>query len=311
MNHYRNRGPMPRRLLITTGLVAAVITMTGCAAGAPVPTPTPVATPVGDKTLNIVDLLETSGTLAAFAPAQEAGTELAAREVNDAGGVGGNPVMIWHRTDALPATLTEAAGAVKADAAIVAANPTAATSLLEPATLAKIVLLSIGTEKNIVEPTVKPYPDAQILTPSTTKPTSKATSSPATGPATNGAATPKPDTTASTSSSSAGRKAGEPAVPSAEFIALLKSSNPFLTEFSFGAESYQLVIALALAATVANDDAGPSLIRGLEQVTTGDVVCTNYASCLTVLKDNRAIKYVGPAGRMAYDARVGVVTFSP
>jgi len=305
---------MPRRLLITSGLVAAVMAMTGCAAGTPVPTPTPVATPVGDKTLNIVDLLETSGTLAAFAPAQEAGTELAAREVNDAGGVGGNPVMIWHRTDALPATLTEAAGAVKADAAIVAANPTAATSLLEPATLAKIALLAIGTEKNIVEPTVKPYPDAQILTPSTTKPTSKATSSPATGPATNGAvtngaATPKPGTTAS--SSSAGRKAGEPAVPTAEFVALLKSSNPFLTEFSFGAESYQLVIALALAATVANDDAGPSLIRGLEQVTTGDVVCTNYASCLTVLKDNRAIKYVGPAGRMAYDARVGVVTFSP
>ena len=285
--------------------------MTGCAAGTPVPTPTPVATPVGDKTLNIVDLLETSGTLAAFAPAQEAGTELAAREVNDAGGVGGNPVMIWHRTDALPATLSEAAGAVKADAAIVAANPTAATSLREPATLAKIALLAIGTEKNIVEPTVKPYPDAQILTPSTTKPTSKATSSPANAPATNGAATPKPGTTAASSSSSANRKAGEPAVPTAEFVALLKSSNPFLTEFSFGAESYQLVIALALAATVANDDAGPSLIRGLEQVTTGDVVCTNYASCLTVLKDNRAIKYVGPAGRMAYDARVGVVTFSP
>ena len=300
---------MPRRLLTTTGLVAAVITMTGCAAGTPVPTPTPVATPVGDKTLNIVDLLETSGTLAAFAPAQEAGTELAAREVNDAGGAGGNPVMIWHRTDALPATLTEAAGAVKADAAIVAANPTAATSLLEPATLAKIALLAIGTEKNIAEPTVKPYPDVNIVSPSTAKPTSKATSSSATAPAPNDAATPKPGTTASSSSSN--RKAGEPAVPTAEFVALLKTSNPFLTEFGFGAESYQLVIALALAATVANDDAGPSLIRGLEQVTTGDVVCTNYASCLTVLKDNRAIKYVGPAGRMAYDARVGVVTFSP
>jgi hypothetical protein len=302
---------MPRLLLITSGLVAVVMAMTGCAAGTPVPTPTPVATPVGDKTLNIVDLLETSGTLAAFAPAQEAGTELAAREVNDAGGVGGNPVMIWHRTDALPATLTEAAGAVKADAAIVAANPTAATSLLEPATLAKIALLAIGTEKNIAEPTVKPYPDVNIDTPLTAKPTSKATSTSATTPAPNGAATPKPGTTATSSSSSSNRKAGAPAVPTAEFVALLKTSNPFLTEFSFGAESYQLVIALALAATVANDDAGPSLIRGLEQVTTGDVVCTNYASCLTVLKDNRAIKYVGPAGRMAYDARVGVVTFSP
>ena len=152
---------MPRRVMIAAGLLAVAVAMTGCAGlAAPLPTPTPGATPVGDKTLNIVNLLETSGALAAFAPAQEAGTELAAREVNDAGGVGGNPVMIWHRTDALPATLTAAAGAVKADAAIVAANPTAATSLLEPATLAKIALVAIGTEKNIAEPTVKPFPDA-------------------------------------------------------------------------------------------------------------------------------------------------------
>jgi hypothetical protein len=295
---------MPRRLPIISGLVAAVIVLSGCSGvGGSVPTPTPVATPLGDKTLNIVDLLETSGGLAAFAPAQEAGTELAAREVNDAGGVRGNEVMIWHRTDALPATLTEAAGAVKADAAIVAADPQAATSLVEPAMKAKIALLAIGTDKNIAEPTVKPYPDASAPAASSAKPSGKATSSPT------GASSGKPSSSAT--STTAPRKAGEPAVPSADFVKRLTTSNPFLTEFTYGAESYQLVIALALAATVANDDAGPSLIRGLEQVTTGDVVCTDYASCLTVLKDNRAIKYVGPAGRMAYDARVGVVTFGP
>jgi branched-chain amino acid transport system substrate-binding protein len=276
---------------------------------APLPTPTPVTTPLGDKNLNIVNLLETAGTLAAFAPAQEAGTELAAREVNDSGGVGGNPVMIWHRTDALPGTLTEAAGAAKADAAIVAANPTAATSLLEVAAAAKIALLAIGTEKNIAEPTVTPFPDATAPASSTAMPTGKATSSPATGASATGASTPKPS--GSAAASSAARKAGAPAVPTAEFVARLKTSNPFLTEFTYGAESYQLVVALALAAAVANDDAGPSLIRGLEQVTTGDVVCTDYASCLTVLEDNRAIKYIGPAGRMAYDPRVGVVTFRP
>lgn len=295
---------MPRRLLITSGIVAAVIALSGCSGTvAPLPTPTPVATRLGDKTLNIVDLLETSGTLAAFAPAQEAGTELAAREVNDAGGVRGNEVLIWHRTDALPATLTETADSVKADAAIVAANPQAATSLLEPATKAKIALLAISTDKNIAEPTVKPYPDASAPGASTAKPTGKSTSSPT------GAASSKPSSPAATTS--AARKAGEPVVPSDDFVARLTTSNPFLTEFTYGAESYQLVIALALAANVANDDAGPSLIRGLEQITTGDVVCTDYASCLTVLKDNRAIKYVGPAGRMAYDARVGVVTFGP
>lgn len=297
---------MPRRVMIAAGLLTVAVAMSGCAGmAAPLPTPTPVTTPLGDKTLNIVNLLETAGTLAAFAPAQEAGTELAAREVNDSGGVGGNPVMIWHRTDALPGTLTMIASAVMADAAIVAANPAAATSLLEPATKAKIALLAIGTDKNIAEPTVTPYPDASNPASSTAKPTS----SPATGASATGASTPKPS--GSAAASSADRKAGAPAVPTPEFVALLKTSNPFLTEFTYGAESYQLVIALALAAAVANDDAGPSLIRGLEQVTTGDVVCTDYASCLTVLEDNRAIKYVGPAGRMAYDPRVGVVTFRP
>jgi hypothetical protein len=292
--------------MIASGLLAVAMAMTGCSGmAAPLPTPTPVTTPLGDKNLNIVNLLETAGTLAAFAPAQEAGTELAAREVNDAGGVGGNSVMIWHRTDALPGTLTMIASAVMADAAIVAANPAAATSLLEPATKAKIALLAIGTDKNIAEPTVTPYPDASNPASST----AKATSSPATGASATGASTPKPS--GSAAASSAARKAGAPAVPTAEFVARLKTSNPFLTEFTYGAESYQLVVALALAAAVANDDAGPSLIRGLEQVTTGDVVCTDYASCLTVLEDNRAIKYIGPAGRMAYDPRVGVVTFRP
>jgi hypothetical protein len=292
--------------MIASGLLAVAMAMTGCSGmAAPLPTPTPVTTPLGDKNLNIVNLLETAGTLAAFAPAQEAGTELAAREVNDAGGVGGNSVMIWHRTDALPGTLTMIASAVMADAAIVAANPAAATSLLEPATKAKIALLAIGTDKNIAEPTVTPYPDASNPASSTAKPTS----SPATGASATGASTPKPS--GSAAASSAARKAGAPAVPTAEFVARLKTSNPFLTEFTYGAESYQLVVALALAAAVANDDAGPSLIRGLEQVTTGDVVCTDYASCLTVLEDNRAIKYIGPAGRMAYDPRVGVVTFRP
>jgi hypothetical protein len=257
---------MPRRLLITSGLLVAVIAMSGCSGtAAPLPTPTAVPTPIGDKTLNIVDLLETSGELAAFAPAQEAGTELAAREINDAGGVRGNAVMVWHRTDVLATTLTESAAALKADAAIVAANPTAIMSLLEPATKAKIALLAIGTEKNIATPTVTPYPDASSPAGSTATSSGKATSSPTSAPSA------KPSTSAS-STSSADRKAGAPAVPTPEFVALLKTSNPFLTEFTYGAESYQLVIALALAAAVANDDAGPSLIRGLEQVTTGDVV---------------------------------------
>ena len=297
---------MSSRLLALPAVVIAVAVLAGCApAAAPLPTPTAVATPLGDKKLGIVDLLETTGPLASFSAAQEAGTELAVRELNEAGGVLDAPVVVWHRTDSAPATLTDAATTLKVDAAIVTANPEAVAALVAPAASAKVAVTAIGTVKNLTTPTASPYPDASAPA----SPTGTATPKPSGKTTALATPVPSPVAPAATASAQPTHKPGVPATPSDAFVARLKSSNPFLSDFTYGAESYQLVIALALAATVAKDDAGPSLMRGLEQITTGDVVCTDFAECLTVLKDNRAIKYIGPAGRMAYDARVGVVTF--
>jgi ABC-type branched-subunit amino acid transport system substrate-binding protein len=58
-------------------------------------TATPLAP--GDGVLRIGTLLPTTGLSAFIAPAQAAGTELAVREINEAGGVLGVPVEVVHR----------------------------------------------------------------------------------------------------------------------------------------------------------------------------------------------------------------------
>src|SRR5690606_2459059 len=77
-----------------------VLALTSCtAAPMPVPSVTPTATvaPTGDGVLRIGSLLPTTGTTAFIAPAQVAGVELAVKEINEAGGVGGAPVEVFHR----------------------------------------------------------------------------------------------------------------------------------------------------------------------------------------------------------------------
>lgn len=64
----------------------------------PVPTPSPTATvvPKGDGVLTIGTLFPTTGATTFLAKAQDAGVELAVREINEAGGVNGKPVVVYH-----------------------------------------------------------------------------------------------------------------------------------------------------------------------------------------------------------------------
>ncbi|GAA3732783.1 ABC transporter substrate-binding protein [Leifsonia bigeumensis] len=65
----------------------------------PVPTSTPseTAAPRGDGVLTIGTLFPTTGATAFLARAQDAGVELAIREINEAGGVNGAKVVVYHR----------------------------------------------------------------------------------------------------------------------------------------------------------------------------------------------------------------------
>lgn len=95
--------------LATVGALCALLTGCGMAGPAPVPTPTPTPTPIpqGDGVLTIGTLLPTTGSTAFLAKAQDAGVELAVREINEAGGVNGKRVVVYH-TDSGDASTTKA-----------------------------------------------------------------------------------------------------------------------------------------------------------------------------------------------------------
>lgn len=138
-----------RRLAGVLVAGAVIFAFTGCSA-AVVPVPTPTATPVapsGDGVLRIGDLMPISGPLAAFAKAQAAGVELAAREVNDAGGYNAVPVEVFHRNagdgDAAVTAASFAELVAKGvDVVIVPASATVLSQLIPLARTAGIALIS-------------------------------------------------------------------------------------------------------------------------------------------------------------------------
>ena len=63
-------------------------------------------TPTGDGVLRIGTLFPTTGATAFLAKAQDAGVELAVREINEAGGVNGQKVEVFHRDSGDASTTT-------------------------------------------------------------------------------------------------------------------------------------------------------------------------------------------------------------
>jgi ABC-type branched-chain amino acid transport systems, periplasmic component len=92
---------MPRplaRAAFAALAVASVTALVGCTTGGPTPTPTPTPVetfePTGDGVLKIGTLFPSSGGLAFLSPGQVAGVRAAVRDINAAGGVNGEPVVV-------------------------------------------------------------------------------------------------------------------------------------------------------------------------------------------------------------------------
>ena len=250
-------------------LIASVVTsvalgsiLTGCSfLPMPVPTPTPTPTASGDGVLRIGDMTPLTGPLALSGAAQAAGIELAAREINDQGGVMDAPIEVWHRDagDGDPAKTTanfETLVAHKVDVIIAPASDAVMDVLLPLAKAAGILVVAPATQ--------------------------------ATAPA--GASV-------------------TPIVPDDGFAAQLLTSDPSLSDFTYGAESYELTTALALAATFLHDDGAVSLSWALSHVQGPGIPCTSYGACRSVLATEPAIAYAGPAGAFHYDVASGTVAF--
>ena len=92
---------------VAAGAIALALVLTGCTAPeakqTPKPTPSPTAAPIapsGDGILRVGTLFTMTGKTAAQGDAQVAGTELAAREIFDQGGVLDKPIALVHRNSA-------------------------------------------------------------------------------------------------------------------------------------------------------------------------------------------------------------------
>jgi len=143
---------MPRplaRAALATLVALALTALSACGASTPTPTPTPTVTPTptGDGVLKIGTLFPASGPLAFLSPAQVAGVRAAARDINAAGGVNGQPIVVVS-LDSGDATTQKAEESFAAfveqdvDVVIGPSSSVLAQRLLGPAADAGIPLIS-------------------------------------------------------------------------------------------------------------------------------------------------------------------------
>lgn len=139
---------MPQSIVRAALIAVVVAALAGCSgAPTPTPTPTPTLTPSGDGVLKIGTLFPSSGGVAFVGPGQVAGVNAAVREINAAGGVNGQPVVVVNRDsgDATTQKAEESFADLVAQGVDVVIGPSSsvlAQRLLEPAAEARIPLIS-------------------------------------------------------------------------------------------------------------------------------------------------------------------------
>lgn len=74
-----------------------------------------------------------------------------------------------------------------------------------------------------------------------------------------------------------------------------------LTEFAYGAETYDAVILLALAAQQAGDDSGEAIAANMTSVSTGGTKVTNFADGLAAITAGEDVDYEGFSGPIEFD----------
>jgi ABC-type branched-subunit amino acid transport system substrate-binding protein len=134
-----------RPLAVVAAAVTLSLAMAACASPDPMPVPTtkPSATPSGDGVLRIGTIFPTTGAQSYLGPGQAAGVEAAVREINQAGGVLGKPVEVFHRDsgDATTDTLEKSLADLQTKFIDVLIGPS--SSVLEERLIPKVVAAGI------------------------------------------------------------------------------------------------------------------------------------------------------------------------
>jgi ABC-type branched-subunit amino acid transport system substrate-binding protein len=87
------------------------------------------------------------------------------------------------------------------------------------------------------------------------------------------------------------------------FKARLKTIDPKLDAFTYGPESYDATIVVALAAEAAGDDSGTSIASKMQEVSAGGTKCTTFKDCDALLKSGKDIDYDGVSGPIEFNAK--------
>jgi len=85
-----------------------------------------------------------------------------------------------------------------------------------------------------------------------------------------------------------------------EFKKSLLSVDPKLKDFTYGGESYDAVNLIALASEAAKSTKGVDIAKKLKEVSEGGEKCTNYASCVTLLRNGKDVDYDGKSGPITF-----------
>jgi branched-chain amino acid transport system substrate-binding protein len=101
-----------------------------------------------------------------------------------------------------------------------------------------------------------------------------------------------------------------------DFKARLRTMDPKLDAYTYGPESYDATVLVALAAEAAGDDSGTSMASKMQEVSAGGEKCTSFKDCLALLKDDKDIDYDGVSGPVEFnekgdpsEATIGIYKF--
>ncbi|HET9255107.1 MAG TPA: ABC transporter substrate-binding protein [Pseudonocardiaceae bacterium] len=98
----------------------------------------------------------------------------------------------------------------------------------------------------------------------------------------------------------AGMKGTVPDPGDVTFVKRLLEEHPGLRSLNFAAQAYDAVIITALAAATAGTDAPAAIASKINDVTRGGTKCYSFRECMTLVRNNRDIAYVGPSGPLDF-----------
>ena len=98
----------------------------------------------------------------------------------------------------------------------------------------------------------------------------------------------------------------------------LMTTNPKLKDFTYGPESYDATVVVALAALAAKNDSGKAIASKMSAVSAGGKKCTTFQACAKLIKAGKDVDYDGVSGPIDLNstgspsaATIGIFQYGP